>query len=70
MNTLYEGEELPEGDGELLIALFRMWVEDDSALIDTMRGKPIYLGLAMNPDNVVKMKPQNLLTNMPLPSEA
>ena len=70
LNTLYEGEELPEGDGELLIALFRMWVEDDRALIDTMRGKPIYLGLAMTPDNVVKMKPQNLLTNMPLPSEA
>jgi len=70
LNTLYEGNELPEGDSELLIALFRMWVEDDSALIDTVRGKPIYLGLAMTPDNVVKMKPQNLLTNMPLPPEA
>ncbi len=70
LNMLYEGKELPEGDDDLLIALFRMWVEDDSALIDAVRGKPIYLGLAMTPENIVKMKPQNLLTNMPLPQEA
>ena len=47
-----------------------MRVEDDSALIDTMRGKPIYLGLAMTAEKIVRMKPQNLLTNMPLPREA
>lgn len=70
LNTLYEDKELPESDGELLIALFRMWVEDDSVLIDTMRGKPIYLGLAMTGEKTVKMKPQNLLTNMPLPPQA
>ena len=70
LNTLYEGKELPESDGELLIALFRMWVEEDSMLIDTMRGKPIYLGLAMTGEKILKMKPQNLLTNMPLPREA
>lgn len=70
LNTLYEGKELSESDGELLIALFRMWVEDDSVLIDTMRGKPIYLGLAMTADKKIRMKPQNLLTNMPLPPQA
>ncbi len=70
LNTLYEGKELPESDGELLIALFRMWVEDDAVLIDTMRGKPIYLGLAMTAEKTVRMKPQNLLTNMPLPPQA
>jgi hypothetical protein len=70
LNTLYEGKELPESDGELLIALFRMWVEDDAVLIDTMRGKPIYLGLAMTSEKTVRMKPQNLLTNMPLPPQA
>ncbi|GAF71837.1 unnamed protein product, partial [marine sediment metagenome] len=70
LNTLYEGKELPDGDGELLIALFRMWVEDDNVLIESMRGKPIYLGLAMTDKKIVRMKPQNLLTNMPLPKEA
>ena len=29
-------------------------------------GKPIYLGLAMNADGVVRLKPQNLLLNLPL----
>ena len=70
LNTLYEGKELAPGDDELLIALFRMRVEDDSALVETMRSKPIYLGLAMNPQKIIKMKPQNLLMNMPLPREA
>ena len=70
LNSLYEGKELGKGDDEQLIALFRMRVEDDSALIDTMRGKAIYLGLAMTGENIVRMKPQNLLTNMPLPREA
>jgi len=70
LNTLYEGKELAPGDDELLIALFRMRLEDDGALIETMRGKPIYLGLAMSDEKTIKMKPQNLLMNMPLPREA
>ncbi|MDA7946855.1 MAG: DUF6352 family protein [Hyphomicrobiaceae bacterium] len=70
LNALYEGKELAEGDGERIVALFRMWVEDEAAVIDTVRGKPIYLGLAMSEDRIVKMKPQNLLTNMPLPQDA
>jgi len=70
LNMLYEDKALSPGDDELLIALFRMRVEEEDALIDSMRGKPIYLGLAMNAKNIIKMKPQNLLMNMPLPREA
>jgi hypothetical protein len=29
-------------------------------------GKPVYLGLAMNDEQVVRLKPQNLLLNLPL----
>ena len=29
-------------------------------------GKPVYLGLAMDGDNVLRLKPQNLLLNLPL----
>lgn len=70
LNTLYEGKDLAEGDSELLISLFRMWVADENAVIEAVRGKPIYLGLAMTGEKIVKMKPQNLLLNMPLPREA
>ena len=70
LNALYEGQKLSEGDSQRIVALFRMWVQDENAVVDAMRGKPIYLGLAMSEDKIVKMKPQNLLTNMPLPREA
>jgi len=28
-------------------------------------GRPVYLALAMDEENVVRMKPQNLLLNLP-----
>jgi hypothetical protein len=34
--------------------------------MDIVRGKPVYLGLAMNNDKKLVFKPQNLLTNFPL----
>jgi len=29
-------------------------------------GRPVYLALSMDEDHVVRMKPQNLLVNLPL----
>jgi hypothetical protein len=31
-----------------------------------VQGKPVYLGLAMNEQGLLKFKPQNLLLNLPL----
>jgi len=33
-------------------------------------GKPVYLGLAMNAEQTLKLKPQNLLINLPLAASA
>lgn len=33
-------------------------------------GKPMYLGLAGTADGVVRIKPQNLLLNLPLASQS
>ena len=66
LNRLYEGETVSLEDANRLIALFRMDVEDSRTLAESMRGKPIYLGLAMTPAGKAKMKPQNLLINLPL----
>jgi hypothetical protein len=33
-------------------------------------GRPIYLGMAMTTDNVLRLKPQNLLVNLPLAEPA
>jgi hypothetical protein len=31
-----------------------------------LAGRPVYLAMAMNADHVLKLKPQNLLLNLPL----
>jgi hypothetical protein len=33
-------------------------------------GKPVYLGLAMSVEQTLKLKPQNLLINLPLAAAA
>jgi hypothetical protein len=66
MNALYEGEYLPqEGQGSI-VALFRMEFLDYDRVLDRMRRKPAFLGLAVDAHNRIRMKPQNLLINLPL----
>jgi hypothetical protein len=66
LNALYEGQPLSIHDIEQIVGLFRMRICDERAAIDRVKGKPIYLALAMTTDRRMKMKPQNLLTNLPL----
>jgi hypothetical protein len=66
LNSLYQGDPVAPDAFERIVALFRLESLDRGAFIDAMRGKPVYLGLAMTPARVLKMKPQNLLTNLPL----
>lgn len=66
LNALYRGEELRPQEAERILGLFRMEIRDGRAVADAMRGKPVYLGLAMGEDGKLRMKPQNLLANLPL----
>ncbi|MBL4907822.1 MAG: hypothetical protein JKX94_10255 [Sneathiella sp.] len=66
LNALYEGVNLSEEELHQIIALYRMEFLNPEEIEENLVGKPIYLGLAMGQDNHFKMKPQNLLTNMPL----
>lgn len=66
LNALYNEKPLAEGDLGRIVALFRLDFEDRGDVIETMRGKPVWLGLAMSKDRKLKVKPQNLLTNLPL----
>ncbi|MEM1198663.1 MAG: DUF6352 family protein [Pseudomonadota bacterium] len=70
LNALYEGQEVPETELEQIIGLFEMRVNDKGALNAEVEGRPIYLGLAKTKTGKLKMKPQNLLTNLPLAAEA
>jgi Family of unknown function (DUF6352) len=66
LNTLYEGSTPNADTMARIIGLFRMQLADDTPVQDRVKGRPIYLGLAMTPKKRLKMKPQNLLMNLPL----
>jgi hypothetical protein len=66
LNDLWRGEE-PEPDRlARLLALFRLDFADAGEMRADIAGRPVYLALSMSEDGVVRMKPQNLLTNLPL----
>ncbi len=65
LNGLYEGTNIEERRLARIAALFRLEFLDQDAIAATMRGKHAYLGLATTADNLIRLKPQNLLTNLP-----
>lgn len=69
LNALYNQEALGFDDLEQIVALFRLEILDQNAINPAMRGRPIYLGLAMTRGKKLRMKPQNLLLNLPLVRE-
>ncbi|MEQ8818470.1 MAG: DUF6352 family protein [Thalassobaculum sp.] len=66
LNALYEGRTPTEEQLRQILGLFRMDIDDTAAVRDNVAGRPIYLGLAMGDDGVVRMKPQNIISNLPL----
>ena len=66
LNDIYNGGEVDEDRMKRIIGLFRMEFADAAALRPELRGAPVYLGLAMTPEATLRMKPQNLLVNLPL----
>jgi hypothetical protein len=70
LNDLYRGDGLAPERQQRLISLFRLSFNDPQVVQPDMRGKPVYLGLAMTAGGQLKLKPQNLLLNLPLLSHA
>ena len=66
LNDLYEGREVEAGRMQRLVSLFRLDFADPQEMRADVAGKPVYLGLMMNAGQSVKLKPQNLLLNLPL----
>jgi Family of unknown function (DUF6352) len=69
LNALYRGEPVEESRIARLIALFRARVADPAEMRAELCGKPIYLGLAIDAAGRLRLKPQNLLVNLPLARE-
>jgi len=66
LNDLYEGREVGEERLARMISLFALSFRNEADVRHDVRGKPVYLGLAMNTDNILKLKAQNLLLSLPL----
>jgi len=66
LNDLYNGKEVEEERLARLISLFRLEFADPRAALPRVQGRPVYLALAMAGDNSVRLKPQNLLVNLPV----
>jgi hypothetical protein len=66
LNDLYRGEVIDEARHARLLALFRLEFRDPADMLEHVRGRPVYLGLAMTATGRLRLKPQNLLVNLPL----
>jgi hypothetical protein len=65
-NRLWRGETLGEDERARIVALFRLAIRDQARVLPRVGGRPIYLMLAMTPERVIRVKPQNLIAGLPL----
>ena len=68
-DAIWNGGELSDAMRAQLIGLFRLTFLNPADMIEKVRGEPVYLLLAMAPDEVLRLKPQNLVTGLPLRHE-
>jgi hypothetical protein len=66
LNKLYNKELVEADELQRVICLFRLDFIDEAAVASALIGKPVYMAIAMNEQQQLKLKPQNLLFNLPL----
>ena len=66
LNDLYEGHAVDEERRNRLISLFKLSFNNPAEMRRDVAGKPVYLGLMAARDGMLRLKPQNLLLNLPL----
>ncbi|RMD65140.1 MAG: hypothetical protein D6826_00795 [Alphaproteobacteria bacterium] len=70
LNDLYNGHDVDEARLARLLALFRLDFAEPSVMPAAIAGRPVYLALCMGEDETLRLKPQNLLVNLPLAERA
>jgi hypothetical protein len=65
-DTLWNGSGLDDETRSRLVGLFRLTFRNPEDMIEKLRGEPVYLLAAMTADDVWQLKPQNLVTGLPI----
>jgi hypothetical protein len=65
-DRLWNGDDLDEAMAARVVGLFSLTFREPENVIERVRGEPIYLILAMTPDKLLRFKPQNLVTGLPV----
>ena len=66
LNDLYQGDEPDAERMRRLLCLFRLEFANPADMLSAVAGRPVYLAMAMDEHHRLKLKPQNLLLNLPL----
>jgi hypothetical protein len=66
LNDLYQDQPVEAERMARLVSLFTLTFANPAEMRADVAGKPVYLGLATSAEGVVRLKPQNLLLNLPL----
>jgi len=66
LNKLYQGEIEFNPTTTPLAGLFSLTFLNRNEAEEGLGDKPVYLGLALDAKKEIKLKPQNLLTNLPV----
>ncbi len=66
LNDLYNNAPVDEARMARLLCLFELRFNNPADMRANIAGKPVYLAMAMDAEGKLKLKPQNLLLNLPL----
>jgi hypothetical protein len=65
-DSIWSGSDLDDATRAKLIGLFRLTFLDPADMIEKVRGEPVYLLAAVTADDMLRLKPQNLVTGLPI----
>lgn len=66
LNDLYNRQSIDDARMGRLLCLFRLDFADAADMRPALAGRPVWMAMAMDARNRLRLKPQNLLMNLPL----
>jgi hypothetical protein len=67
-DAIWNGGDLEDTMRARLIGLYRLRFRNPADMMEKIRGEPVYLLMAMTADEVLRLKPQNLVSGLPIRS--